>query len=81
MSNMEVSFHLFGYKGNIKDHQVVGHFGNLCDHVTIGKQKGKSGNLHRKVIFLMLAWYKGISFYSPLSRAFMWLYIFRGIAF
>lgn len=41
MSHTEVSFRLFGYKGNIKDHEVFGYFENLCDRVTIGKQKGK----------------------------------------
>ena len=41
MSCTGVLFHLTGYKGNIKDHEVFGYFWNLCDHITIGKQKGK----------------------------------------
>lgn len=41
MSHPEVLFHLFAYKGNIKDHEVFGYFENLCDRVTKGKQKGK----------------------------------------
>lgn len=71
MSHMEILFRLFSYKGNIKDHEVFGYFGNLCDHVTIGKQKEKERQATQESYFSDVSLIKGISFYSPLSTAFM----------